>query len=450
MKKTTKLLLILLLCSVLLSMLFSQKSFATEPEKYSITVNGDVANKEFYLLKLFDITMDGDNYYYSWDDRDTKAKKFFTQMGFDTAEKAQLYLSDYVFAHDNEELIQIANELYDPNDSVGYKKGGKNDTSITFTELDAGYYMVYDNTILAGIPRSCIMLKCITTKENVINLKSSKMTLTKEISKSSIENGESATITAHIKYPNMHGYRMEEHTLRLTEKLSPGITYNENSLSVVETEENTPLYFESTYDEATNTLIIDIKGLYHGSNSDEIIVQYDVTRNYNEGNLDNTSASTLEFSADPYNSETIDKIENVIVHTYSYKLGFIKKNVINSTLYYAKFKLRMPDGKWAILDDNGVLKGKVDDEENASVISLKKYGKFSIEGLKATDGYSLKEIETENGYTLPNFTYDFNIIGDVNEHGILSSSKYDFKTDETNQFAIRIFTRCYSTKYIRN
>ena len=163
-------------------MSFTLKSFATENDNYSITVTGDVANKEFYLIKLFSLNVDGNNYIYSWDDTTEYARNYFTGIGYDTAEKAAAYLSNF---YDNQyELMQFADNIFNENGALTHKKADSSDNPVTFTGLEQGYYLVYDNTILNDVPRSCAMLKSLQSGENVVSLKSSKISLTKSISTS--------------------------------------------------------------------------------------------------------------------------------------------------------------------------------------------------------------------------------------------------------------------------
>lgn len=436
MNKVKKILLILTICVVSIVMLFTLKSFAAEEEDYSITVYGDVANKEFYLIKLFSLSVDGDNYLYSWDETTTYAREYFTNLGYDTAEKAADYLTD--FSYDQNELIQLISPMFDPDKARDRKVGGAGDTAVDFTGLEQGYYVVFDNTILPDTPRSCAMLKSLRNDYNPVYLKSQQMTITKEISKPSIENGEETTVRVHIKCPNVTGYDRDNYVFKLTEGLSEGLEYKADSLvtSWDLTYDTEPFTCPNSYNPDTRTLTVDIGGYAAESGGCDIIVEYVVRRKNIDEYFDNTSTSTLEFSADPMNPSQKRRIENVIVHTYTIRVQFTKRNVFGEGLHYAKFKLRMPDGKWAILDNNGVLQGKTENEIDATPIYAPNFGTFYISGLRADEGYSLKELETYQGYSVPNFTFDFDLILGVDNSGIVTFSKYDFKTDESNPFAV--------------
>ena len=438
MRKVSKIILILTICTISIVMLFTLKSFAAENDNYSITVTGDVANKEFYLFKLFNLKVDGNNYIYSWDDTTEYARKYFTDIGCDTAEKAAAYLSEF---NDNQyELMKLANNIFNENGALTKQKANSSDTSVTFTGLEQGYYLVYDNTILKDVPRSCAMLKSLQSGENFVSLKSSKINLTKSISTSSIENGEEAVITLHMKYPDTTGYRPDDFVFRLTEQLSDGLEYKEGS-AILHFYNEYPhnmndKTFQEFYDSSNGILTMDI-GYYDPINTgNDFYIQYVVTRKHVDGNLDNTSTTTLEFSADPSNLSKTEKIENVVVHTYTYKLNFIKTNVFGEGIDGVQFRLRLPDGTWAVVDENGVFLRRTFEDYEASVIEVGSDGNFSVSGLKADSGYRLEELFTHPEYSLPNFSFDFDIVEYIDENGILTQSMYDFKTDDFNPIAV--------------
>ena len=438
MRKVSKILLILTICAICIVMSFTLKSFAAENDNYSITVTGDVANKEFYLIKLFSLNVDGNNYIYSWDDTTEYARNYFTGIGYDTAEKAAAYLSNF---YDNQyELMQFADNIFNENGALTHKKADSSDNPVTFTGLEQGYYLVYDNTILNDVPRSCAMLKSLQSGENVVSLKSSKISLTKSISTSSIENGEEAVITLHMKYPNTIGYRPNDFIFRITEQLSDGLEYKEGSARLRFYNDYPHNIdgrtLQDVYDSTNNTLTMDI-GFYDPVNAgNEFYVEYVVTRKYVDGNFDNTSTTTLEFSADPTNLSKTEKIENVVVHTYTYKLNFIKTNVFGECIDGVQFRLRLPDATWAVVDENGVFLRRTFEDYEASVIDVGSDGKFSISGLKADSGYRLEELITNPEYSLPNFSFDFDIVEYIDDNGILTQSMYDFKTDDFNPIAV--------------
>ena len=436
MKKAKKILLILAIVIIQLAMVFSPKIFATESSDYSITVYGDVANKSFYLFKLFSLDTDGDNYMYYWDETTSYSQEFFTDLGYGTAREASEFLNNYY--HNQYELIQLIAPMFEASKAIERKDAAYDATEVEFTNLEQGYYVVFDDTILYGTPRSCLMLKSLNEGINPVHLKSERITITKDISKKTLENGEDATISVLIKSPITIGYTQDNYVFKLSEVLSSELEYVEGSVTTSWSSGDYREPFESiiNYNELTKTLNIDMGNHIPEHHGYDILVQYNVKRNYEDANLDNTSTSTLEYSADPHDPSIKEKIENVIVHAYTYRLNFVKKNIFGETLPYAAFKLRMPDGKWAVLDEFGVFKGETENELDATSMHPSNSGDFYISGIRADNGYSLKETQSYQGYSVPNFTFDFDIVQKLDDNGILVNATYDYKTDETNKFAV--------------
>ena len=175
---------------------------------------------------------------------------------------------------------------------------------------------------------------------------------------------------------------------------------------------------------------------------EEIKVTYSATLNKDAATiLDNTNEVKITYSNDP---KTDGKGETTpdIVHVYTYKIDFTKKNTAGETLPGAKFVLKLADGTFATFDDNGVFTGTVATQEEATELVSDANGKIAISGLKA-GSYTLIETEAPADYSIPNFEFTFTIRQDL-EDGTLTAT-FDYTADVNNTAAKGYMTDSTST-----
>ena len=209
-----------------------------------------VAGKTFQLYKVFDATVDGKNIAYSWYKKDGVAlfENFFfgdgdgynyCQKASGTAQEAVEKISQI---SDNLELSRLAENLHtyikaiDPLQTVTGPSGA---TSVEFTGLSVGYYLVYDNTTPTGSSvRSAVMLKSVS-QEVVITLKANRPQIEKYV----LENDDttwgkatSSSIGDEVKFkistlvPSHTLY--ENYAYYIEDVLPEGLELKENSIVV--------------------------------------------------------------------------------------------------------------------------------------------------------------------------------------------------------------------------
>ena len=440
MKKTKKILIITFVVIMIVAIL-QNNSMATEND-YSITISGDVSGKTFYLMKIFNITKEGDNYFYSWNESTQYAKDYFTSLGYDSPAKASEYVRTF---RDNQyELIQFANNIFNIEKINDSKEVQNNENSVTFTGLSQGYYLIFDSDPLNDVPRSCAILKGLEQKNTIIDLKANKITIEKKISKETMQNGDEARITVNTIVPNTIGYNKDNYQYIITEKLTEGLEYKNKSLKIKVEGNEITTGFIMNYDSQTKELIITFDKFSEDLRGKKLEIIYDVTRLSVAGSLENKSTTTIEFSNDPKNQESTGKVTDINVYAYTYALSFIKQNTNGDTLSGAKFKIQMPDGKWAVFKDN-VLVGKAPYETGATEIISGENGVFRVEGFKSDLGYILKETQAPNDYVLPTFKFKFDITQELDDNKKLVNCVCDYKSDEENPIAIGFLKDVIST-----
>ncbi len=202
--KAIKKSLAILVCLCLVFSCMAMSVFAEEATG-SITIQNPgnsaatVVGKTFKLYKIFDAKVNGNNIAYSWHTEGDVAlfEEFFFGDGDSynycgkasgTAQEAVEEISKIT---ESLALSQFAEQLHAYIGSKGLtalktENGETNDTSVQFTGLSVGYYLVYDATELEGSSvRSAVMLTNVKP-EAVITLKANRPQIEKQV----LENDE--------------------------------------------------------------------------------------------------------------------------------------------------------------------------------------------------------------------------------------------------------------------
>ncbi len=152
----------------------------------------------------------------------------------------------------------------------------------------------------------------------------------------------------------------------------------------------------------------------------------------------------ITYSNDPNTTGTGETTPD-IVHVYTYKIDFTKKNTAGSTLPGAKFVLKLEEeGTYATFDENGVCSGVVATKEEATKLTSDANGKITISGLKAGT-YTLIETEAPKGYSIPNFEFTFTISQTLKADGTLETASFNYTTDTNNTAAKGYMTEATAT-----
>ena len=219
---------------------------------------------------------------------------------------------------------------------------------------------------------------------------------------------------------NLQSYK--SYYLKFDDTLSPGLDFNEESVTVKYGDKDVKEFFKINYDAASKKLTLTcdniLKEGFEAKNGEKIVVEYNATLNEHAvmGSDGNPNRVKLEFSNNPNNGGEGDKGETkedtVIVFTY--KVVINKLNEKNEPIDGAKFTLYKK------------IKG-ADDEKIEAVISGDKNNVFTFNRLDDGD-YVLKETEAPDGYNKANdiaFTIkaDHSIESDAPELESLSGDK---------------------------
>lgn len=461
MKTLKKLLTILTIILVAVMAFAPAKSLAAESD-LTITVTGDVAGRTLSVYKLFDLTVTGTTenpvYNYSWAGA---SEAFFTSKGYDTVAKATDYLKG--FENNSTELTRIAEEYYtycQTNSIAATVESttiAADATQAVFTVPGQGYYLVYDETASVGTGRAIAAAMLSNVTENTtVALKAEKTTVEKESDKQTAAVGETVNFTVKSKVPNVVGY--DSYTFVVTDTLSKGLTLNDSVAVTIDGAAYTDFTKTSVKNADGTTLTITFDATKFATLKDkigkEIVITYSATVNADAATiLDNTNEVKIEYSNDPNTTGTGETTPD-IVHVFTYKIDFTKKNTAGVALNGAKFILKLADGTYATFDTNGVFLGAVEEKTDATVLVSAgtttidgkevPLGKIAISGLKAGT-YTLIETEAPEGYSIPNFEFTFTISQELNEDGTLKTASFDYTTDTNNTAAKGYMTDATAT-----
>lgn len=463
MKTFKKLFTILTIVLVAIMTFVPAKSLAADGD-LTITVTGDVAGRTLSVYRLFNLTVTGtaENpvYNYSWADG---SEAFFTAKGYDTVAKATDYLKG--FANDSTQLTKLAEEFYTyctktANPAIPAVAKTIVDTEATsanFTVNGQGYYLIYDETtsIEAGRAISAGILQNVTANATVA-IKADRTKVEKETGKETAFVGENVPFTVTTQVPNLVGY--ETYTFTVIDTMSKGLDFK-NDVKVTidgveykdETDEGVKQYtVTSSKDSETGktTLTIAFTPAEFVKLADkkgkDIVITYSADLNSDAAvELDNTNNVVIRYSNDPDSTGTGTTPPD-IVHVYTYKIDFTKKNTAGTVLPGAEFILKLSDGKYATFDANGVYTGSVAERKSATPLVSDSNGKIAVSGLKA-GSYTLIETKAPEGYGIPNFEFTFTISQTLNEDGTLNTASFDYTTDVTNNAANGYMTDRTST-----
>lgn len=406
-------------------------------DNLTITVKGEVAGRTLSLYKLFDMHVDGDNYYYTWDN--LPSEEFFTGKGYDTIFKATEYLKS--LENNSTELTNLAEDYYTYciNKSIPAisKKDVSNDAkSVEFNGLDKGYYLIYDETTASEkTARSAAIVSNLKENREVL-IKVDTIDVEKEANINSASYGDIVNFTVKSKVPEMIGYSTYE--FEIIDTLSKGLTLVENDNGVVNVKitidgKDYTEFVTEKIDNADETTTLKIKFnnfIRQKINSGkEIKIEYQATINKKAAiEKDNTNNVKIIYSNDP-NKNTKGETNTDVVHIYTYEIDFTKKNSFGNPLAGAEFVLQLENGKYAKLDNAGIFEEAVDSIENATKLLTGEDGIIKILGLKEGT-YKLIETKAPTDYNTPDFSFDFRIIQELNEDGTLKNAKFDYIADK--------------------
>lgn len=230
MKKMKKIMALMLAAIMMMAM--SVTAFAAETT-HSLTVNvkggQDLKGQTINLYKLFDVTESGEapnkNYAYtvntqykaalasvlgiSADSKDEAFAEKVTQLGSDNSTEVQNFANTFTTKALEGKLSATATS----------NKIADSKTAYTFSDLAAGYYLVY----VTGGKEIQSSLVTVDATTNTVNLKTEAPSITKTADKETAEIGKVVTYTVTGAIPDTTGYA--EYVYKIHDELSAGLDF---------------------------------------------------------------------------------------------------------------------------------------------------------------------------------------------------------------------------------
>ena len=358
MKAIKKILaLIVCLCVVCATAAFA---VSAEEAKGSITIqnpshsNATVAGKEFKVYKIFNATASGNNTSYSWYEEGGKIPFYDFFYGANgvieknkenaSVQGAVEYLAGKNSGGNNYELSQVAEKLHDYIVEKGNISAVKTvpvpttATSAVIPDLTYGYYLVYDNSTLAGSAvRSAVMLSTVN-KDAVITLKANRPQILKQIKKHNEEYGKGTsvsigdTVTYKISTPIPSHTLYANYTYFIEDTMHDGLALDIASIKVYKEEDL--LTVDTDYELKTTGLDegvdfkVDFTDLMNDDSrfeiGEELIIEYNAkVTDAIEAQKANQNTAKLTYSNDPTNPGSIGTVSDS-ANVYSYQFVFTK------------------------------------------------------------------------------------------------------------------------------
>ena len=310
--------------------------------------------------------------------------------------------------------------------------------SITVTEgmdpveLQAGIglYMIDDTTTISSTGNDVVNASILMAApgSNYIRIKVDKPTQDKEVKEntkaewnevSDYNIGDYVPYRIKSKIPN--AAKFDNYTMTFTDEMSNGLTFADEVEGVTDAHKLKVTVGETTLastdytltpSEHGFTLELPVKteddGQKYTEGSDIVIEFFGLLNKDAEIGTDgNTNKSKLTYSNDPDStSTTATPLDTVITFTYELdveKIDGVTKEALPGAQFALKATTGDHAGKYAIVDDNGILSGwadekpAADDTTNGALLIADAEGKFKVVGLD--DGeYSLTEVKAPAGY----------------------------------------------------
>lgn len=431
MKKTNKLLSILLALAVVFTM--ALPTFAAG--NGTITVENAAEGKEYKAYKIFDVVYDGDNYSYTmdvnspWvkvDENDVATVQGYSGVTLTKSADGTVYV---VTLNETFNAAEFAAALSAAGVTADAIKLTVADGKATATGLDLGYYLV---TTTTGA-----LCNLTTTAPSASIYDKNVIEFDKVDDDESVEVGQKVNYTLTGKVPSTTGYTT--YTYKITDTMSDGLTFNNDVKVYVDGAELTENY---TYTKVDNgfELVIDVMNLQDYANK-EIKVTYSATVNANAVvGVENNSVK-LEYSNDPTDETKYGEVKDeetvytaeIIIDKYSaddetVSLEGAKFVLINNGTYAADGVTpnNANVGKFYKVDANGNVSwyALAEGETLAEAIKAGKVtevttdatGKATFKGLE--DGkYLLRETAAPAGYNMLTEDVEVEIKAETTEEG---------------------------------
>lgn len=396
MKKIKKTLSLLLLLVLSLAQVGNVKADGT---KGTITINNAIVNETYSIYRILDLeTYDAQNNHYIYR-ANTKWQAFIND-----ASKGGKYLeaknengNTYYVWKENADQVKFTEE------AIAYAKANSieaeafktaTSTTVKFTELDLGYYLVSSSV--------GSLLHLTTTNPNgEINEKNTiKPEVDKEVKENSTgvygkENDATIGDTVEFKSTITTGAGFKDYVLY--DKMSTGLTLNPGSIKAYVIVNNDEVAIDKDYynvntnvEGYTFTITFDNEFIAKQPRNTKIVVKYTATLNKNAtiegtGNINETNLK--------YDNGTT---ETKTTTTYTYKFNLKKTDADEKEIEGAEFKLYKDNKEILVVLENeadSIYRVAVGNEAGVTI----KVGHATIKGLDAGT-YYLEEVVSPEGY----------------------------------------------------
>ena len=463
MKTARKLTSVVLALVLILSL--SVTAFAANPTTGTLQVHGDqLGGKDVTAVLMFtanvksddDLIGDGDSVGYelvpAWQEFiDAKLGKGASEDA--TSEEAYNYVKGLA----NETLYAFAEAAKDyakQNGIAGTVVAAlEADDTATFTDLAAGYYVVYPDAGSTSVNRGteAMLVNVPSNLASKLELKSVYPTVEKTVDadgNGSYADDEAAQIGDTVKFqltsavPEMSDYKTYQ--FNFVDTMSAGLTYVPNS-TVVTIGGDTVAPSAVTYDPATRVLRVefdDLKTVPGVVAGETVIVTYQAVVNGNAAVGANTNEAYVEYSNDPdwdgTGTEPTGHSDEDDADVYTFQIiidKYAKVDGVNVKLANAVFKLK--DSTNAVLKlvhEGGNIyhiatAEEIDDPAVVKVeqVTTDANGAVTIQGLEAGT-YYLEEVAAPTGYN--RLAEDVKIVITADYSGTEAVISYQVDDDE--------------------
>lgn len=356
MKKLKRMLAVLLTAIMMLAM--ATTAFAADSSNkgsLKVTVNegNTLKGQTIKVYKLFDLTVSGnDKYAYTVNEtyKSAIAKALELQ---DTATSEELYKKLVEYKENSTEIQKFADDftaaaLNQNLDATQTSSGSfeENTKEYTFSNLDFGYYLVYQT----GTKELQSSLVSVDKAEASVNLKGEAPSIEKTADNETVEIGQVVTYTITGVIPDTTGY--EQYTYKIHDTLTAGLDFVKDADGTAVDDKNVyPVSVKIGVGEATSktaalsgnnnrTMTLDLSQWIRdnqASKGQEFTVTYYAKVNANAVVTEKNSAE-LEYGNNPENTTTTTPSE-AKTPTYPLQIHKYEKDKVNEYLAGATFRL---------------------------------------------------------------------------------------------------------------
>ena len=420
MKKTFKKLFAALLAAALVLAMAVPAFAVTNATKGSITISNTVKDETYTIYRMFKLdSYNAESNTYSYTVESDWEGFFKTGAGGNYITLDGQNHPTWTAADENDSTTvaafakaALAWAKQKGIQSAGTQEG--NGSSITFSNLDLGYYLV-DSSLgaLCGLNT--------TNPDATIKEKNEKPEIKKEVQTSagdwSSENNAKIGDTVEYKVEIKVADGAQKYTV--TDTMSKGLTFNNSSLKVTANDAVTTDY---TLTPTTNGFTLELPESYVSTltKGTTIIVTYNATLNKDAVIDGDGNANEVKLSYGNHQNTVPSKVT-----TKSYQFDLVKVDgTTNKLLDGAEFELADGETKLSFVKDTaGNYRVAAAGEEGATTTITVKNGKVNIYGL-AGKTYTLTETKAPDGYNKLVTSETVNLADGSKTHATIVDSVY--------------------------